>query len=121
MVSEDEDTPEANPRPPGRWQPLVDDSTRRVEKPPSTGFGTLARSYRDVGPYLGLGIQLAATIVICFFIGRWLDDVFSTTPWLMVLGALLGAGAGLYNFLKTVIELGKRQKEKEKREENTRR
>ena len=98
MVSEDEDTPEAS-KPP-------------VEKSPSTGFGTLARSYRDVGPYLGLGIQLAATIVICFFIGQWLDGLFNTTPWLMVLGAMLGAGAGLYNFLRTVIELGKRQKEK---------
>ena len=98
MVSEDEDTPEVS-KPP-------------VEKSPSTGFGTLARSYRDVGPYLGLGIQLAATIVICFFIGQWLDGLFNTTPWLMVLGAMLGAGAGLYSFLRTVIELWKRQKEK---------
>jgi F0F1-type ATP synthase assembly protein I len=63
-----------------------------------------------------LGIQLAATIVVCFFVGRWLDQVLNTAPWLMILGAFLGAGGGLYNFLRTVIQLGRKEKEKQKRE-----
>ena len=90
------------------------------DKSPSTGFGTLARTYRDVAPYLGLGVQLAGTMVVCFFIGRWLDNVLNTAPWLMILGAFVGAGAGLYSFLKIVIELGKKQKEKEKLEKSNR-
>jgi len=65
-----------------------------------------------------LGVQLAATIVVCFFLGRWLDQVLNTTPWLMILGAFVGAGGGLYSFLKTVIELGKKQKEKQKLRRN---
>lgn len=102
--------------------PQVDDSslrdrrssrqTRRAEKTPFTEFGTLARSYRDVAPYLGLGIQLAATIVICVFIGRWLDQVLNTSPWVLVLGAFIGVAAGLYSFIKTVMALGKKQTEK---------
>lgn len=83
------------------------------EKSPSTGFATLASTYRDVAPYLGLGIQLAATIVVCFFLGRWLDQVLNTAPWFTIIGAFIGAAGGLYNFLKTVIELDKKQKEKQ--------
>ena len=89
-----------------------------TEKPLSTGPTSFARTYRDVAPYLGLGIQLAATIVVCFFLGRWLDQVLNTTPWLMILGAFLGAGGGLYSFLKTVIELGKKEKERQRLERN---
>ncbi len=81
------------------------------KKQPATGFGTFVKTYHDFAPYLGLGLQLAITIVIFFFLGKWLDTKFNTSPWLMVTGAFLGAGAGLYNFLKTVLELGKKQKE----------
>jgi F0F1-type ATP synthase assembly protein I len=65
-----------------------------------------------------LGIQLAATIVICFFIGRWLDQVLNTAPWLMILGAFCGAAGGLYNLLSTGIELGKKEKEKRETKRN---
>jgi ATP synthase protein I len=95
--------------------------TPTAEKSPSTGFTSLARTYRDVAPYLGLGIQLAATIVVCFFLGRWLDQVLNTSPWLMILGAFVGAAGGLYSFLKTVMELGKKQKEKQRLEKSARR
>ncbi len=81
------------------------------QKQPSTGFGTLARTYRDVAPYLGLGIQLAATVVIFALIGHWLDRVLDTSPWLLVIAALLGATAGLYNFIRTVISLSRKQKQ----------
>lgn len=104
MPTHDEDTPPT--------------FTPPAEKSPSTGFTSLARTYRDVAPYLGLGIQLAATIVVCFFLGRWLDQVLNTTPWLMILGAFIGAVGGLYNFLKTVIELGKKEKEKQRLRRN---
>jgi ATP synthase protein I len=107
MHPHDEDTPHSR--------------TPAAEKTPSTGPASFARTYRDVAPYLGLGIQLAATIVVCFFLGRWLDQVLNTTPWLMILGAFLGAGGGLYGFLKTVIELGKKEKEKQRLGRNAQR
>jgi len=78
-------------------------------KQPSTGFGTLARTYRDVAPYLGLGIQLAATVVIFALIGHWLDRLLNTSPWLLLIGALLGATGGLYSFIRTVLSLSKKQ------------
>jgi F0F1-type ATP synthase assembly protein I len=65
--------------------------------------------------YSGLGVQLAATIVIFFFIGYWLDGVFDTKPILMLIFTFLGFGGAFYNFFLTIQDLSK--KEKEKRDE----
>ncbi len=59
---------------------------------------------QSVGPYLGLGLQLAATVVIMVFVGVWLDEKLNTTPYLTVLCSLLGIFAALYNFIKTVTK-----------------
>lgn len=59
---------------------------------------------QSVGPYIGLGLQLAATVVVMVFIGVWLDGKFNTTPYLTVLCSLLGIFAALYNFIKTVTK-----------------
>ncbi len=67
-------------------------------------------SYREIGPYLGLGTQLAATIILMFFLGRWLDDKLGTSPLLMIAFAIVGCFAGIYNFIKTVLNLNKRKK-----------
>lgn len=71
-------------------------------------FGNIAKAYREIGPYLGLGLQLAVTIVVFFLVGRWLDGVFETSPILMVVGGFIGAAAGLYSFLRTVLSLSKK-------------
>ncbi len=63
---------------------------------------------KDLGPFLTLGLQLAASVVVCFFLGRWLDGVFHTEPWLMLAGLLFGTVAGLYNFLKAAVTAGKK-------------
>ncbi|MCA9406985.1 MAG: AtpZ/AtpI family protein [Candidatus Omnitrophica bacterium] len=66
--------------------------------------------------YSGLGIQLAATIVIFFFIGYWLDGVFDTKPILMLIFTFLGFGGAFYNFFLTIQELSKKEKEEHKSE-----
>ena len=67
-------------------------------------------TYREVGPYLGLGTQLAATIVIMFFLGRWLDGQFKTEPVLTIIFSFFGGFAGVYNFIRTVLEMNKKKK-----------
>ncbi|HKI78929.1 MAG TPA: AtpZ/AtpI family protein [Ignavibacteriaceae bacterium] len=59
---------------------------------------------RDIGNYLGLGLQLAVTVVVMVFIGIWLDKQFSTNPWLTITFSFLGIFAALYSFLKTVLK-----------------
>ena len=63
--------------------------------------------YKDYAPYLGLGIQLAATTVVMVFLGIWLDGKFNTSPYLTLLFSLLGIFTGMYHFIKSVTRLDK--------------
>ena len=44
----------------------------------------------DLGRYLGLGLQFAATVTLLTFAGYWLDGRANTLPWFTVLGVFLG-------------------------------
>lgn len=70
----------------------------------------IAKSLRDVGPYLGLGLQLAVTIVAFVLIGSWLDDKFSKKYIFTLIAGVFGIGIGLYNLIRTVTFLEKRNK-----------
>jgi F0F1-type ATP synthase assembly protein I len=63
--------------------------------------------FKDYAPYLGLGIQLAATIIIMVFVGIWLDGKFNTSPYLTLVFSFLGIFTGMYHFIKSVTGLGK--------------
>ncbi len=67
-------------------------------------------TYVAIGPYVSLGIQFAATILIFVFLGWWLDDKFATTPFFLILGTLLGAGGGFYKLYRTLMDLNERRK-----------
>jgi F0F1-type ATP synthase assembly protein I len=64
---------------------------------------------REYGPFLTIGIQLAVAVVAFFFLGRWLDSLFGSAPWLMLAGLALGITGGLVQFLKTALRLGRRE------------
>ncbi len=63
--------------------------------------------YREVGPYLGLGMQLAITVTVMVFLGVWLDEKFDLSPLLTIVFAMLGVFAGMYNFIKSVMKSDK--------------
>ena len=66
--------------------------------------------YKEIGPYLGLGLQLAVTVTVMVFIGVWLDGQFSTNPVMTIIFAFLGVFAGLYTFIKSVVKAGNDKK-----------
>jgi ATP synthase protein I len=66
--------------------------------------------YKDVGPYIGLGLQLGVTVTVMVFIGIWLDDQFETEPVLIVVCAFFGVFAGMYTFIKSVLKAGNDKK-----------
>jgi len=70
----------------------------------------ISESYKSAGPYLGLGTQLAATMVLMFFLGRWLDQKLNTFPILIIVCSFLGGAAGIYNFIGTVLKLNEKKK-----------
>jgi len=69
-----------------------------------------SRFYKEIGPYLGLGLQLAVTVTIMVFVGVWLDGKFNIKPILTIIFAFLGVFAGLYTFIKSVLKAGNDKK-----------
>ncbi|MFH0988560.1 MAG: AtpZ/AtpI family protein [bacterium] len=68
------------------------------------GFGQV---YRDFGPYLTMGFQLAAAIMLFFLLGWWLDGIWNSSPLCKLLGIFLGAIGGMIKFFKTAAYLEK--------------
>jgi F0F1-type ATP synthase assembly protein I len=68
---------------------------------------------REFGPYLTIGMQLAIAVVGFFFVGRWLDDIFGTSPWLMIVGLTLGTVGGFISFFRSAISMVKKEDEQE--------
>lgn len=44
----------------------------------------------DYIEFLSLGGEIAAGIVLPILIGYWLDNYFETTPWLLLIGCVVG-------------------------------
>lgn len=72
---------------------------------------------RAAAPYLTLGIQIAAAVVMFLFIGKYADDRFGTKPWLMVAGIVLGFAGGMIHFFRTVIALGTKEDNERRNEQ----
>jgi ATP synthase protein I len=75
---------------------------------------SITESMSQVAPYLGLGTQLAATIAIMTFVGVFLDNKFQTKPVFILICTFFGAFAGLYNFIKSITGLEKKNKNDKK-------
>ncbi len=54
-------------------------------------------------------MQLAISVVAFFFLGRWLDSVFDTAPWLMIAGLAVGTLGGFISFFRSVRDMGKKE------------
>jgi len=74
--------------------------------------GGVGKNRAELGAYLTLGLQLAVSVVAFFFLGRWLDSELNTAPWLMIIGAMVGAVGGMISFLRTATKLGKKEDER---------
>ena len=67
-------------------------------------------SFREAGPYMGLGIQLAVSMVLFTLGGYLLDKWLQTTPWLTIAGAVLGMVAVFAYLVRLSQSLSKKQK-----------
>lgn len=48
-----------------------------------------------MGTYGTVGLELALSIILGLFVGRWLDAKFGTEPWLTIIGVGYGVAAGV--------------------------
>ncbi len=66
------------------------------------------------GIYGAVGFQLAAAMVGGLLLGGWLDKKWGTTPWVTLVGLLIGSVGGFYNLLR-LLTWNTQRKEKKKR------
>ena len=64
--------------------------------------------------FAGVGIQFAAAILICVFLGQWLDNRFSGNGLFTIAGMFVGAGAGFYSMYRK-ISAAQKQDDEERR------
>lgn len=73
------------------------------------GYGRNRKIIGQLGPFMNLGIEMAATIGIFGVIGWFLDNRFDTSPvWLVVL-LVVGSVGALYRFIRSALKANKRQ------------
>ncbi len=65
--------------------------------------GTESRDYLQ---YLSLGAEIAAGLSIPILIGYYLDTRLDTSPWFLLLGALLGIGVLILTSIRLARKLG---------------
>ena len=70
------------------------------------------------GGNASLGITFGATVLVFVGFGWWLDDRFGTSPWLLIVGMLLGSVGGIVSLVKKVPPVGGRPKKKEGSQKN---
>jgi F0F1-type ATP synthase assembly protein I len=83
--------------------PETDDRERR-EREEKEGLSNLAESYRKGAPYMAASTQLVASVAILSIVGWKLDEWLKhRTPWLLLVGALVGMIGGFVSFFRTVL------------------
>ena len=53
--------------------------------------------------YLGLGFEIAVPVLLGIYIGYRLDRWLDTSPWLLLVGALLGMGLSFYGLFRKTL------------------
>ena len=66
------------------------------------------RYLKDLAYYSSIGFQVALPIIICFYIGSYLDEkVFNSTPWATLVMLAMGIAAGFRNILLMIKRVRK--------------
>ncbi|HTR78894.1 MAG TPA: AtpZ/AtpI family protein [Gemmatimonadaceae bacterium] len=67
------------------------------------GRSTLGGRTLSGAAFAGVGIQFALTILVFAYLGNWVDGKLGTSPWLLVLGVLLGGAGGFYSMYRRLM------------------
>ena len=59
----------------------------------------------------GTGIELAAAVGGFALVGYWVDRHYGSSPWGLLLGALLGLVGGFYNLIKASLSASREARE----------
>lgn len=72
-----------------------------------------AKKYMEVMNMLSLinqvGLMIIIPILVCTFLGKYLDSKLGTSPWLLIIFLLWGIGGAFVGVYKTLIVYTKRK------------
>ncbi|ARU61678.1 hypothetical protein CBW65_12100 [Tumebacillus avium] len=69
-----------------------------------------SEAWRAFGLVSAIGLDLAICTIGGTVLGNWLDGLLGTSPWLLLLGILLGLTAGIYGITKLIAVFNPEQK-----------
>ncbi|HET6567367.1 MAG TPA: AtpZ/AtpI family protein [Rhodothermales bacterium] len=72
--------------------------------------GSWQEAMRQAGPYMGLGMQMALTMVVFTLGGYFLDQWLNTSPWFIILGAVVGMVLVFVYLIQVSNRLGKEER-----------
>ena len=78
--------------------------------------GSWQKSFQVAAPYMGLGVQMVLTMVLCAAGGYYLDRWLGTEPWLLLAGALLGMVSVFTYLIRLANQLSKKSKPRSTKE-----
>ena len=61
--------------------------------------------------YAGAGAELVLIFALWLLLGYWADKHFGTAPWLMLAGAVVGFGLGLYRMVRDAMAAQRRARQ----------
>ena len=75
------------------------------KKPPSeapilSSARGIQSALRAAGPFAAASYTLIGAIVLLGFLGRFADNYFGTSPWLLIVGLFLGIVVGFYEIAR---------------------
>lgn len=62
---------------------------------------------RQLAALAGAGVQFAVTAALSTTVGWWLDDLLGWSPWMLIVGGLIGSVAAFYQLYRTLIDASK--------------
>jgi len=65
------------------------------------------RWIRKAGLASSIGLVLVISISIGYFFGNWMDRIFHTEPWLMLVFTLMGIVAGFIQMIRIANDLSR--------------
>ena len=71
---------------------------------------------RQIGVYSGVGLTLVVSTVLGLWGGHALDGWLGTSPWLTLIGLLLGIASGFVNLFRAVGAFGRGEQDGQERD-----
>jgi ATP synthase protein I len=59
------------------------------------------------GRFAGIGLEIAVGVGLGALIGYWIDKRAGSSPWGLVVGAMLGLAGGMYLMIKAVLGMNR--------------